>query len=141
MNDRTAEIFDWLKITPVTHKELFEYCFALPHEPLGVAYQPIPLLSDTLEADGLAGRLWQLMQEKLNNEQVEDDDNYIIRVINAEPFGGEMWEVEIYDAEGEKPPFQQEGYVVVIRKSLAHAIHDALCAAMDAERESNATNQ
>ena len=105
MIDRTAEIFGWLEITPETQPKLY-----LDRGAKRPAYS---LLSNTLEADGLA-----------------------VGLLRLDP------SVRFFITPGMKSVknvcTQQEWDCT---PSIAHAVHDALCEAMDAERESNATNQ
>jgi hypothetical protein len=114
-NDRTAELFDWLKLTPETQP--WAYWVIDNQYP---SHEPYFLLTNTLEADGLAVRLVEIASDKVNN-------------LTLTPCKDGDWCVNWGD---DIDPDR-----TIYNEILTHAVHDALCAAMDAERESNATNQ
>ena len=104
-NDRTAELFDWLGITPDGHSWAY---FVNSPNPFVSWRAPHKLLSNTLEADGLAVKLYMLylMREKSPI------------VIKWSGYHGQFF-------------IGDDTYL-----TFSHAVHAVLCMAMDAEKQS-----
>ena len=101
-NDRTTELFDWLEVTPETHPWAHKKISGVL--PFTYDYLQYELLSNTLEADGLATLLYEIAS--------------VGRLINI------TW----------TPQEKAGRAYGVKCDSFARAVHDALCEAMDAEK-------
>ena len=112
--DHTAAIFAKLGVTPETHPWAYKKLNA-PLMNLNGRYQPISLLSGTLEADGLAVRLVEIARQK----------HIIMSPQFAMDLNGWTWCVS--------PSLMSKDSK--LNKSFAVAVHDALCEALGIAEE------
>lgn len=112
MTDRTAEIYAWLGITPETHSDFYNVHYEedVNHDPVHEVFTPIYLLTGTLEADGMAVRLVEIASDRVN-------------YLHLTPCKNGDWCVNWGD---DTDPDR-----TIYNNNLAHAVHDALCEAME----------